>query len=93
VKGRSATRGLRIELLRARAAADRLDLALALRDIGEAVQPLRRGGRIAGTVVRTLAAVLGPRGARRAKGIAPLAALLGLGWLWRRLRRSRSGPR
>lgn len=87
---RDAAQRLRIDLLRARAAADRLDLALALRDIDRSLQPLRRAGRVASTVAGTLAgAAFRVRDLRSSRGFAPFAALLGLSWLWRRFRRRR----
>ena len=72
-----ASRALRLELLRARAAADRMELALALHDISDRVSPLRR-------VVDSIgfaAGMLGGRG-RALSWVAAALALLARGrWL------------
>jgi hypothetical protein len=69
---RRADRKLHLELLRARAAADRLQLSLAMRDISEQLDPLRRAADSIGVVTRTL----GGRGRLLGWLVAGIATLM-----------------
>jgi hypothetical protein len=51
---RRADRKLHLELLRARAAADRIELSLAMRSILDRVEPLRRAAEAIGSVADAL---------------------------------------
>jgi len=51
---RQTDRKLRLELLRARAAADRIELALAVNDLAERLAPLRRAWDSLGTIAGVL---------------------------------------
>jgi hypothetical protein len=92
---RRAERKLRLELLRARAAADRIELSVAVRDISERLDPIRRAADSIGSV----AAVLGGRGRTLGWAAAAVAALVRSGWLRRTVgavrqrRAARRGPR
>lgn len=67
---RRADRKLHLELLRARAAADRIELSLAMRSILDRVEPLRR----AAESIRSVADAVGGRGrALRWLGAAAVA--------------------
>jgi hypothetical protein len=84
MSARRANRKLRLELLRARAAADRLDLALAMQDISDQVAPVRRAVDSIASVARALrgrGAALGwvaTAGAALARGRFLNQALTGL---------------
>ena len=54
MKGRWADRKLQLELLRARAMADRIELMLAMQDISDRLHPLRRGADWIGSVTSVL---------------------------------------
>jgi hypothetical protein len=71
VKGRRADRKLHLELLRARAAADRIELSLAMQDVSDRLTPLRRAADAVGSV----AAVLGGRGRALTWVVGAVAAL------------------
>jgi hypothetical protein len=68
---RRTDRALRLELLRARAAADRIELSLARRDIADRLHPLRRAADSIGSV----AGALGKRGSALRWLVAAGAAL------------------
>jgi hypothetical protein len=71
MNGRRADRKLHLELLRARAAANRIELSLAMHDISQRLDPLRR----AADSIGSLAGVIGSR--RRAlRWLAVAAAAL-----------------
>ena len=78
-----AQRKLHLELLRTRAAAERLELSMALQDIAERLQPLRRAGDSLGSVARAV----GGRGHLLGWLAAGLAALAQV----RRFRRTALG--
>jgi hypothetical protein len=67
---RRADRKLHLELLRARAAADRIQLALAMHEISDRLDPLRRAADSIGSVVGALG------GARSLKWIAAAGTAL-----------------
>jgi hypothetical protein len=54
MKGRWSDRKLQLELLRARAMADRIDLTLAMQDISDRLHPLRRAADWIGSVTGAL---------------------------------------
>jgi hypothetical protein len=56
VKRRRADRKLHLELLRARAAADRLELSLAVHDISARLHPLRSAAETIGSIAAALSA-------------------------------------
>ncbi|HWY73319.1 MAG TPA: hypothetical protein VNW98_06725 [Burkholderiaceae bacterium] len=70
-------RKLHLELLRAHAAADRIELALALRDISDRLHPFRRAADAIGSVVD----VLGGRSRALRWVAAAGAALARAGWV------------
>jgi hypothetical protein len=54
MSGRRADPKLHLELLRARAAADRIELSLAVKDISDRVEPLRRAADSIGSIAGAL---------------------------------------
>jgi len=70
---RRADRKLHLELLRARGAADRLELSLAVKDLSDQLEPLRRAADSVGVVTRALSS---GRGRMLGWLVAGIAALL-----------------
>jgi hypothetical protein len=66
-----------MELLRARAAADRLELSIVSQDVSSRLAPLRAAGRVVGMVARFLGARSRVAGAAaRAKGVIPTRCMV-----------------
>jgi hypothetical protein len=70
-------RKLQLELLRARAAADRIELSLAVRDISDRLHPFRR----AAESIESVVGVLGGRGRALRWVVAAGAALARAAWV------------
>jgi hypothetical protein len=86
---RRADRKLHLELLRARGAADRLELSLAVQDLSDRLAPLRRAADVIGQVGQAVASRGRPWGWVAAAG----AALARQRWLGRSLARLAAGIR
>jgi hypothetical protein len=89
MKARRADRKLHLELLRARAAADRIELSLATHEIAERLDPLRRAVDTIGSV----AGALGGRGRALGWLVAAGAALARSRWTRRAIVGAATGLR
>jgi hypothetical protein len=81
---RRADRKLHLELLRARGAADRIELSLAMKAISDRIEPLRRGADSIGSIAAALS-----RGGRPLRWLATAAgALMEARWVRRSIGRA-----